>query len=141
MKSAYCISFVWLTLCLSALASSPNWPQFRGVDASGLSDQPAPTEWELESGKNVRWQKPIPGLGHACPIVWEDRVYITTAVKPGGKSDLKVGIYGDGASYTEKEPHQWRLLCFEKRNGEWKLIHQHASVPAGGEWDGKIVTA
>ena len=30
--------------------------------------------------------------------------------------------------------------CFEKRGGEWKLIHQHASVPAGGEWDGKIVT-
>jgi ketosteroid isomerase-like protein len=31
--------------------------------------------------------------------------------------------------------------CFERRNGEWKLIHQHASVPAGGEWDGKITTA
>jgi ketosteroid isomerase-like protein len=31
--------------------------------------------------------------------------------------------------------------CFEKRGGEWKLIHQHASVPAGGEWDGKITTA
>ena len=30
--------------------------------------------------------------------------------------------------------------CFEKRDGEWKLIHQHASVPSGGEWDGKIVS-
>ena len=30
--------------------------------------------------------------------------------------------------------------CFEKRDDQWKLIHQHASVPAGGEWDGKIVT-
>jgi ketosteroid isomerase-like protein len=30
--------------------------------------------------------------------------------------------------------------CFEKRDGKWQLIHQHASVPAGGEWDGKIVT-
>ena len=30
--------------------------------------------------------------------------------------------------------------CFEKRNGEWQVIHQHASVPSGGEWDGKIVT-
>ena len=30
--------------------------------------------------------------------------------------------------------------CFEKRDDEWQLIHQHASVPAGGEWDGKIVT-
>ncbi|HEV8072408.1 MAG TPA: nuclear transport factor 2 family protein [Planctomycetaceae bacterium] len=31
--------------------------------------------------------------------------------------------------------------CFGKRNGEWKLIHQHASVPSGGDWDGKITTA
>lgn len=31
--------------------------------------------------------------------------------------------------------------CFERRDGEWQLIHEHASAPAGGEWDGKIVTA
>ncbi len=31
--------------------------------------------------------------------------------------------------------------CFEKRSGKWKVIHQHASIPAGGEWDGKIITA
>ncbi|MGO4449906.1 nuclear transport factor 2 family protein [Phyllobacterium sp. TAF24] len=31
--------------------------------------------------------------------------------------------------------------CFERRGGEWKLIHEHASFPAGGDWDGKIVTA
>lgn len=31
--------------------------------------------------------------------------------------------------------------CFEKRDGKWQLIHQHASVPAGGEWDGRIITA
>ena len=31
--------------------------------------------------------------------------------------------------------------CFERRENRWELIHQHASVPAGGEWDGKITTA
>jgi ketosteroid isomerase-like protein len=31
--------------------------------------------------------------------------------------------------------------CFEKRDNEWQLIHQHASVPSGGDWDGKIITA
>ena len=30
--------------------------------------------------------------------------------------------------------------CFEKRDNKWQLIHQHASVPSGGEWDGKIIT-
>ena len=29
--------------------------------------------------------------------------------------------------------------CFQKRNGKWQVIHQHASVPAGGDWDGKII--
>lgn len=105
-------------LSFSAFAASPNWPQFRGPDACGLSDQAAPTQWDLETGKNVRWQKPIPGLGHGCPIIWQDRLYIATAVKPSGRPDLKVGIYGEGASYQEKEPHQWRLLCFDKRNGK-----------------------
>lgn len=31
--------------------------------------------------------------------------------------------------------------CFERRDGEWQLIHEHASVPSGGDWDGKIITA
>jgi ketosteroid isomerase-like protein len=31
--------------------------------------------------------------------------------------------------------------CFEKRDSEWQLIHQHASVPSGGDWDGKVITA
>jgi ketosteroid isomerase-like protein len=30
--------------------------------------------------------------------------------------------------------------CFERRNGVWELIHQHDSIPAGGNWDGKILT-
>ncbi|MGA8272195.1 MAG: nuclear transport factor 2 family protein [Candidatus Sulfotelmatobacter sp.] len=45
-----------------------------------------------------------------------------------------------------KTGHAKRLVvretdCFERRNGDWNLIHQHASVPAGGEWDGKVTTA
>lgn len=45
---------------------------------------------------------------------------------------------------TKKDNEKSNLLvrqtdCFEKQNGEWKLIHQHSSTPAGGEWDGKYV--
>ncbi len=105
-------------LSLSTFAASSNWSQFRGPDGSGMSDQAAPTKWDLETGKNIRWQKLIPGLGHACPIIWQGRLYIATAVKPSGKSDLKVGIYGAGESYKEKESHQWRLLCFDKNSGK-----------------------
>ncbi len=107
-----------LLFCDSLVAAAVNWPQFRGPDASGVSDDPAPVTWNVESGENIRWQTPIPGLGHACPIVWQDRIYVATAVNPGKKSQLKVGLYGDINSYTENESHQWRLLCLDKATGK-----------------------
>jgi len=107
-----------------------NWPQFRGPQASGVSAEAAPLTWNTESGENVRWQTPIPGLGHACPIIWGDRIYVATAVKPSGKPELKIGLYGDGDSYPEKESHQWRLLCLDKATGKirWDKL-EHEAVP------------
>src|SRR3954470_974340 len=99
-------------------ATGANWPQFRGPQASGISDEPAPVTWNVEKGENIRWQTPIPGLGHACPIIWQDHVYVATTVNPGKKARLKVGLYGDVDSYSEKESHQWRLLCLEKGTGK-----------------------
>lgn len=110
-----------LMVCLAActcFGSTVNWPQFRGPGASGVSEDAAPVTWNVESGENIKWQAPIPGLGHACPIIWQDRIYIATAVKPGSKPDLKIGLYGDIDSYTEKETHQWRLLCLAKSSGK-----------------------
>jgi outer membrane protein assembly factor BamB len=107
-----------------------NWPQFRGPNANGVSEAPAPITWDMGSGESVRWQTPIPGLAHACPIIWDNRIYLTTAVKPGKKPDVKIGLYGDIDSYTETETHQWRLLCLDKSNGAvlWdKLVLE--SVP------------
>ena len=101
------------------VAIAANWPQFRGRQAGGVdSASELPTVWNVGSGENVRWQTPIPGLGHASPIVWENRIYVATAVRPGVKAELKVGLYGEGNSYTEKEPHQWRLLCLDKTSGK-----------------------
>ena len=95
-----------------------DWPQFRGPGASGVSAAEAPTTWNVGAGDNICWQTPIPGLGHASPIVWGDRVYIATAVRPGAKAEIKVGLYGAGDSYAEKEPHQWHLLCLDKASGK-----------------------
>ena len=98
-------------------ATATSWQQFRGPHTSGVSAEAAAVTWNVASGENLLWQTPLPGLGHASPIVWEDRIYVATAVRPGAKAELKVGLYGDGASYSEKEPHQWRLLCVEKTSG------------------------
>jgi len=115
LSLVYCV--LWLTRAGSNGASAMNWPQFRGPNASGVSLEAAPTIWNVDASENLRWQTPIPGLGHASPIVWESRIYVATTVRPGAKAELRVGLYGDGASYSEKEPHQWRLLCLDKPSG------------------------
>ena len=107
-----------LALGAEARAASAAWPQFRGPQAGGVSADAVPVKWDVDSGENVRWQTPLPGLGHASPIVWGDRIYVATAVRPGKRAELKVGLYGDGASYSEKEPHQWRLLCLDRATGK-----------------------
>ena len=112
------------------LANAANWPQFRGPGARGLDEsQASPTHWNVETGTNIRWQTPLPGLAHASPIVWGDRVYVATAVKPG-EAELKVGLYGDITPLAEKEVHQWRLLSLDKATGKivWDTL-AHEGVP------------
>jgi outer membrane protein assembly factor BamB len=116
-KSFHVIGAALVALCACS-APTINWPQFRGPQATGLSDAPAPITWNVETGENIRWQTPIPGLGHACPIIWQDRVYVATAVAPDGKAQLRIGLYGDVNSYSEKKPQQWRLLCLNKATGK-----------------------
>ena len=106
---------------LSATAltlGAENWPQFRGPGATGYSPTPAPVTWNVDTGENLLWRTPVPGLGHASPVIWGDRIFVATAVKPGAKPELKVGLYGEISSYTEKEPHQWRLLCLSRATGQ-----------------------
>jgi outer membrane protein assembly factor BamB len=107
-----------------AAEAGTRWPQFMGVGAAGQdSSVELPTTWDIAKGTNVRWKTAVPGLGHACPIVWEDRIYVATAVKPG-ESELKVGLYGDIASVDEKEPQQWRLLAMDRVTGKviWNTL-------------------
>lgn len=115
--------FLGLTVLAATLFADPapvppgSWPQYRGSGALGVDDSIAlPTSWNVETGTHIRWQTAIPGLSHASPIIWGDRVYIATAVKPG-KSELKVGLYGDIDPVDEKEAHQWRLLALDKSTG------------------------
>lgn len=124
------LAALWIGFLATNAPATANWPQFRGPNASGISDDPAPLTWNVQTGENIRWQTPIPGLGHAGPVIWENHIYIATAVKPGAKPKFRTGIYGDINSYTETEPHQWRLLCLNKSDGKvlWdKLVLE--SVP------------
>ena len=61
-----------------------NWPSFRGDGGAGNGDgQRAVTEWDVASGKNIKWKTPIPGVATSSPIVWGNRVFATTADQQG----------------------------------------------------------
>ena len=63
-------------------ANDQNWPQWRGPEMTGVAPHGnPPLEWSPE--KNVKWKAAIPGRGSASPIVWNDRIYILTAVDTG----------------------------------------------------------
>jgi len=99
--------------------TSQNWPSFRGPAASGVVDgYETPVEWNVEEDVNLRWKTPIPGMAHSSPVVWGDRIFLTTAVKSGEEAELKVGLYGGIAPVPDEGVHEMRVLCVDKRSGD-----------------------
>jgi outer membrane protein assembly factor BamB len=97
---------VGAVLAAGALASAGDWPQFRGPNNAGVAgtgDQSLPSEWSMD--KNIAWKAAIPGVAWSSPIVWGDKVFVTTAItekqtkpKPGmgGFGGFGGGPGGDG---------------------------------------------
>jgi outer membrane protein assembly factor BamB len=113
------------------VAAPANWAQFRGPGASGVADgQLPPTAWNVAKNVNVRWKTPIPGLGHSCPVVWGDRVFVTTAISGNPKSEFRAGLYGDVDSVNDPTQHTWRVHCLDRRTGKvlWEQT-SHRGVP------------
>jgi hypothetical protein len=101
------------------VAKPMNWSQFRGPGATGVADgQFPPTGFGVPAGKNVRWKTPIPGLGHSCPVIWGDRIYITTAVSGDPKAGIKPGQYGNVESVEDSTVHKWFVICLDKKSGQ-----------------------
>jgi outer membrane protein assembly factor BamB len=96
-----------------------NWPSFRGDASAGNGDgQRAITDWDAESGKNIKWKTPIPGVATSSPIVWGNRVFATTAVSSAGNNSIKTGLYGDVKPVDDVSPHEWKLYCLDKATGK-----------------------
>jgi len=100
-------------------APTVHWPGFRGANRAGNGDgAEPPVEFDLESGHGVAWRAALPGLGNSSPVVWGDRVYVTTAVAAGGSVPLKVGRSGSGDEVEELSEHRWLVLAIAKKTGE-----------------------
>jgi outer membrane protein assembly factor BamB len=109
--------YVGLMALLLFLADS-DWPQFRGPAASGVASGSPPIEWNVQSGKNILWKTEIQGLGHSSPIIWGDRIFVTSAVAEKGASNLKTGLYGDIEPVMDEGPQKFNVYCVDRRNGK-----------------------
>ncbi len=134
---------------------SQNWPSFRGERALGVIERAqTPTSWDIEKGRNVAWKIGLPGLAHSSPIVWGDRIYVTTAVSSDPNSVLQFPLDGKLDTRTDTSKHQFRVLAIDKSNGKivWDKLayegepkvarHPHNSYAAATPaTDGKHIVA
>jgi len=102
-----------------------SWPTFRGPNATGIADkQNLPDRWDGSTGQNVLWKTPIPGLGHSSPIVWGDRIFVTTAISSAANATFKPGLYGEGDASDDRSSQRWVLYAIDKWSGRqlWERV-------------------
>ncbi|NIL97080.1 MAG: PQQ-binding-like beta-propeller repeat protein [Planctomycetales bacterium] len=94
-----CCRVAWLLACLGfCLASGPargdSWPSWRGPTRNGISQEAnPPLAWSRT--KNVRWRLPLPGPAGATPVVWDDRIFLTS-VGQDREELLLLSVHKDG---------------------------------------------
>ncbi|HEY6401938.1 MAG TPA: PQQ-binding-like beta-propeller repeat protein [Blastocatellia bacterium] len=136
-----------LTLCLIAPvafglfsgAAAPgaiNWSQWRGPEGTGVSSETnVPAEWGVD--KNIKWKTPITGRGHSQPIVWGNRVFLTTDIEgdvaPGAKAvehkiEGQVFVHPDSVGANRK--HTFKVVCIDRDTGKslWEQTAYEGAV-------------
>jgi outer membrane protein assembly factor BamB len=95
-----------------------NWSSFRGEGGAGNGDgQRAVAEWDVATGKNIKWKTAIPGVATSSPIVWAGRVFATTAVSMSGDKTFRTGLYGDVKPVDDLSVHEWKIYSLDKATG------------------------
>ncbi len=133
--------FGWVILAASmaapASATDLNWPQFRGPEGQGITRETGlPLEWT--DTKNVLWKTEVPGRGHSSPIVWGNRIFLTTALEgdvvPGAKA-MKHTIDGEDFQHPDgvgaDHKHTFKVLALDATSG--KILWERAA------WEGTPV--
>jgi outer membrane protein assembly factor BamB len=131
-----------MTFLLVATADAPDqqtaardyWPQWRGPDSTGVAPHAhPPVEWS--ETKHIRWKAALPGRGHSTPIIWGERLFLTTAIPHGEATRPRLperpGAH-DNLALTHH--HEFVVLAVSRRDGKilWqKTVHQELPHEAG----------
>jgi outer membrane protein assembly factor BamB len=100
-----------------------DWPQFRGPNGAATSDESKlPTDWS--SDKNIAWKVSLPGAGWSQPVVWKDKVFVTTAIGDKPSRPGRAGGFGGGMMFGRKPetPYKFEIHCLSAADGKtiWK---------------------
>lgn len=108
-----------------------SWPQWRGPSGQGISEEKnLPTTWSAT--KNIKWKTPIAGRGHSSPIVWGNKIFLTTAIEgplvPGAKAVKhmdgdKEYVHPDSVGADHK--HLFKVICLSRETG--KILWEQTS--------------
>ena len=100
-------TFLFLTIKMISLSMGENWMRFRGTNGQGIGENPVPIDWDEK--KNILWRCKLPGPGSSSPVIFGNRVFITSfsGVKEGSQDTSKLVRH---------------VLCIDKKNGTviWK---------------------
>jgi outer membrane protein assembly factor BamB len=102
----------------------PNWPQWRGPNAAGISESTRlPSKWS--ASENIAWKTEVPGRGHSQPVVWKDRIFLTTDIEGENIPDFKEIVHMAGKEkfvhpdWTGAElKHTLKVLCYDANTGK-----------------------
>ena len=132
-------------LCTASRAAEPaseaqlHWPQWRGPLATGAAPHAdPPVRWDEET--NIRWKIPLPGLGHATPVVWGDRIFVLTAVAEGGPASYEHGEVRRQKTVTTGTAFRHEVLAVDRITGAvlWRrtacVAAPHEGRHADGSW-------
>jgi len=105
-----------------------NWHQWRGPTATGFASRAEPPiHWGPK--QNIKWQAPIPGKGSSSPIVWENRVFVLTAVPTDRKAEPdsvpKADPKFQKRTNAPTNYYQFLVMAFDRETG--KLLWQQVA--------------
>lgn len=121
------ISFILalaVVICDAQKSDQAHWPQWRGPSFNGMARGDAPTTWSDTT--NIKWKTSIPGRGYSTPIIWGDRIFLTTAVPTGKPSVASTAqpttVQADQRGRGPGDPgpqaeHKFDVLCLDRKTG------------------------